>query len=162
VHFAPLGRAAIRAIALRELEALKQRPGMHQRGLEVDIDQSVVDWLVVNGYEPRYGARFLKRALERNVTTELASAVVRAGPTTGARFELTVRGARVIARPAFPSAAAPPERARVELPVGTMRARETLDAAALAVASRRSGPSPPRCWRVSSRREPSAARCSSA
>jgi len=90
VHFRPLTREHIRAIARRELAALGQRAGMKQRGLQLQIDEGVVDWLTAHGYDPKHGARFLRRILERHVTTAVARAVVQQGPAAGAVIELSV------------------------------------------------------------------------
>ncbi|MGE0480702.1 MAG: AAA family ATPase [Phycisphaerae bacterium] len=128
VHFHPLSREHMRAVALRELELLKRRSGIRQRGLRLEIDESVVDWLAVHGYDADYGARFLKRTVERDVTTALADAIVRQQPPAGATIELTVRAHKVTARWAEPAA---PRRADVTLPIGTVQSVRTLDAESL-------------------------------
>ncbi len=58
VHFKPLSRADVRTIAARELQSLKERIGFKRSGLELDVDESVLDWLAVHGYD-----RALRRAL---------------------------------------------------------------------------------------------------
>ena len=63
VHFHPLTRQDIRTIALRELEGLQQRAGLKRRGLALETDDGVLDWLVAHGYDPHYGARFLRRTM---------------------------------------------------------------------------------------------------
>lgn len=103
VHFHPLSRADIRTVALRELEQLRQRSGLEQRRIELEVDEAVLDWLAVNGYDPDYGARFLRRTIERHITTALADAIVREQAPPGSRVVLTVRNnaiaARIAARP---------------------------------------------------------------
>ncbi|HEX6737293.1 MAG TPA: AAA family ATPase, partial [Vicinamibacteria bacterium] len=54
VHFRPLTREEIRAIAQRELGGLAQRPGLKRRGLRLEVDEAVLDWLTLNGYDPHY------------------------------------------------------------------------------------------------------------
>jgi MoxR-like ATPase len=98
VHFRPLRRDHIRVIAERELGLLQERSGIRQRGLEVAVDDSVLDWLTVRGYHPDYGARFLRRLIEREVTSTLAEAIVRESARAGSRIELGIRGRRVFAR----------------------------------------------------------------
>jgi ATP-dependent Clp protease ATP-binding subunit ClpA len=83
VHFHPLKREHIRVIALREFERLKHRIGIRQRGFVVDCDESVVDWLALNGFDPDYGARFLRRVMEKNVSTAIADYIVRFAPAKG-------------------------------------------------------------------------------
>ncbi len=111
VRFYPLSRSDIRTIALRELEMIQNRPGFRQRGIDLEIDESVLDWVAANGYDPDYGARFLRRTIERHVTTELAETIVRESPPPGAGVQLTVRGNAIRAR--VQRAAPPPKSGAV-------------------------------------------------
>ena len=72
VPFAPLDRTTIRAIARRELDKVRSRDGIRHRRLELEVDPAVVDFLAECGYEPRYGARPLQRAIDRRLVTPLA------------------------------------------------------------------------------------------
>jgi ATP-dependent Clp protease ATP-binding subunit ClpA len=98
VHFRPLRRAEIRAIARRELSDLSAREGLRARGLKLDVDLDVLDWLVAHGYHPHFGARFLRRVIERSVVGTLAEFLVREMPPRGRRVGLCVRRDRVVAR----------------------------------------------------------------
>jgi hypothetical protein len=104
VHFQPLSRTDARRIAARELESLKERIGFKRSGMNLEIDDTVLDWLAVHGYDPRFGARFLRRTLERDVTSALADLLVRGKPASGAHALLTVRVGRVEARMIVPEA----------------------------------------------------------
>src|SRR5438046_5974086 len=95
LHFRPLSRADVRKIAARELESLKQRIGFKRTGIGLEIDDTVLDWLAVQGYDPRFGARFLRRTLERDVTGALAALLVRGKIASGARAVLNVRRDRI-------------------------------------------------------------------
>ena len=77
VPFSPLDRATIRAIARRELDKVRSRDGIRHRRLALDVDDAVVDFLADRGYEPRYGARPLQRAIDQGLTTRLAACVNR-------------------------------------------------------------------------------------
>lgn len=131
VHFHPLDRDHIRIIALREIEQLQQRAGLKMRGLTLEVDDSVLDWLTAHGYDARYGARFLRRALERNVTTAVAETIVRALPEAGSRIEVSVRGAKIVALVHSASEREREARTKVTVPVGTTQRGRTLDRAAL-------------------------------
>ena len=98
VHFDPLTREACRTIARWELERLRERMGLRRYGLNLSIDDSVLDWLAVHGYHPDFGARFMKRTIERNVTRVLAETIVRRQPPPGAQLEAVVRGHRIHCR----------------------------------------------------------------
>ena len=72
VPFAPLDRTTIRAIARRELDKVRSRDGIRNRRFALDVDPAVVDFLADCGYEPRYGARPLQRAIDRRLVTRVA------------------------------------------------------------------------------------------
>ena len=128
VHFHPLTRNHIRTIALRELEQLKQRVGFKQRRLFLEVDESVLDWITVHGYHPDFGARFLRRMIERHVTTAISDAIVRENPVTEDTIELSVRRNRIRAR-LLSKPLTPPTKLRqtVVLPVGTTKKIRNLE-----------------------------------
>ena len=72
--------ASIVTIQLKRLEAL-----LHDRGIKLALDQAARDWLAEAGYDPVYGARPLKRVIQRNLQNPLAGlileGVVRDGET---------------------------------------------------------------------------------
>jgi ATP-dependent Clp protease ATP-binding subunit ClpA/protein subunit release factor A len=141
VQFQPLSRPDVRLIAARELQSLKDRIGFKRSGLELEVDEAVLDWLAVHGYDPRFGARFLRRTLEREVTSTLAGLLVHGKSTDGARALLTVRRNRIEATliPRDPTASASPAVARreaVTLPRGTVTDTRTLDREALGQVAR--------------------------
>ncbi len=72
VPFAPLTRDEVRALAQRELGQVLMRSGITRRKVQVDIDRGVIDVLAEAGYDPKFGARPLKRAVERHILAPLA------------------------------------------------------------------------------------------
>ena len=125
VHFHPLSRATIRAIARRELAGLLDRQGLRGRDLRVEVDADVLDWLVAHGYHPHFGARFLRREMERDLVGPLATFIVGNGVADGETLILCVRGGRIEVRRAEPDALPAPEAAVV-------RVDRDVDAALLA------------------------------
>lgn len=77
VPFLPLEPATLRALARREWQKALLRDGLQQRPIEYQIADEVFDYLANKGWDPRYGARPLKRALEREVLLPLAEALNR-------------------------------------------------------------------------------------
>jgi len=128
VHFHPLSRNHIRTIALREIEQLKQRVGIRQRRLFLDVDESVLDWITVHGYDPDYGARFLRRMIERHITTAISDTIVRENPLPEDTIALSVRRNRIRARLLSKAKISPTKlRKTVALPVGTTKKIRNLD-----------------------------------
>jgi ATP-dependent Clp protease ATP-binding subunit ClpB len=70
VVFHPLARDQIRGIAEIQLGALKQR--LAERDLALELSPDFMDHLVAAGYDPVYGARPLKRAIQQLLENPLA------------------------------------------------------------------------------------------
>jgi ATP-dependent Clp protease ATP-binding subunit ClpA len=72
VPFAPLDRATATAVAQRELERMLARDGLTSENLVLELAGDVAGHLAALGYDRRYGARPLKRAIERTLLEPLA------------------------------------------------------------------------------------------
>jgi ATP-dependent Clp protease ATP-binding subunit ClpC len=72
VVFGQLAPLALRSIAAREISKILERDGITRRNLLVEIDDSVIDLVLEKGYSPLYGARPLKREIERLVVSPMA------------------------------------------------------------------------------------------
>ena len=70
VVFHPLGREHMTAIAEIQLNALRARLKDQELGLEISAE--AMEKLTEQGYDPVYGARPLKRAIQRNIENPLA------------------------------------------------------------------------------------------
>lgn len=73
VPFSPLAREVVRQIAERELNMLKERPGLKYADVRLEFDTEVIEHVCQLGYQPKYGARPLRRAIEQHVTVPLAN-----------------------------------------------------------------------------------------
>ena len=71
----PLANDVLHAIARRELSELDRREGILHRQLELEFSDGLVEEIVRRGEDRRYGARPIKRAIERHVLAPLAKAV---------------------------------------------------------------------------------------
>ncbi|MEZ6141419.1 MAG: AAA family ATPase [Zavarzinella sp.] len=72
ISFQPLQPESIVKITQRELGFVEKREGIAQRGLKINWHPDVVAMLAKNGFDIRYGARPLQRAIEREVISPLA------------------------------------------------------------------------------------------
>jgi ATP-dependent Clp protease ATP-binding subunit ClpA len=79
VPFAPLGADVIREIAGRHLSRLEGRDGIRHRGVALSVGDGVAAHLARAGFDARYGARPLLRAVERELLAPLAWALNRHG-----------------------------------------------------------------------------------
>ena len=87
VVFHPLQRQHMEGIAAIQIDALRHR--LADQGLSLAFEDSALQSLVEAGYDPVYGARPLKRVLQRRVENPLAKALLEG------RFS---EGGRIIAR----------------------------------------------------------------
>ena len=69
VVFHPLTRDELRQIVDVQLVRLRQR--LEERKIELDLTDKARDYLAQNGYDPSYGARPLKRLIQRELETTL-------------------------------------------------------------------------------------------
>ena len=72
VRFDALNAEAIARIAERELSKLHRRAGLAQRSVALEMTEPAVTWLTERGIDPRYGARPLKRCIERDLVAPLS------------------------------------------------------------------------------------------
>ena len=74
--FSPLRREHMAQIAQREIGRLYNREGLIERDLLLEVDDGVIDLLVERGFDPKYGARPLKRAVDSHLVLPLARALL--------------------------------------------------------------------------------------
>lgn len=87
IIFKKLQREHIYGIIDIQLERLKQR--MEVNSMKLDLDKPARDFLVDKGFDEKYGARPLRRALQKYVEDELAEEILKGNLLNGA----TVKGA---------------------------------------------------------------------
>lgn len=75
ITFQPLKRSEIKQIVVLRSQRLIDR--MAEKRMRLDLTESAVEFLAHVGYDPVYGARPVKRALQRELQTVLAKALLR-------------------------------------------------------------------------------------
>ncbi len=61
----------------RKLASLSKR--LADRGVKLDISNEAIQWLGERGYDPQFGARPLRRVIQRELADELAMAIIAGG-----------------------------------------------------------------------------------
>ncbi len=69
---------------------------LKEQGLTLDVSQDARDWLAQRGYDPLYGARPLKRLIQRNLEDQLADHVLRGEATKGAKLKVQPLGEELL------------------------------------------------------------------
>ena len=98
VPFLPLDQQTLRKIAQRELALLRRREGIRYRNVQVSFSDSVVAEIVRLGYEPQYGARPLKRAIEQHLLAPLSEALNQRSGDAPLRADIDLVGNRPTVR----------------------------------------------------------------
>ena len=91
IIFRSLDREELRQIVSLQVERLRQR--LEERKLELQLSEGASDWLANVGYDPVYGARPLKRAIQRELETPIAKAILGGRFSEGQRICVEVKAA---------------------------------------------------------------------
>jgi len=93
IVFRPLGREELVQILDLEMEKVRQR--LAARGLELKLTPEARDFLISQGYNPQYGARPMRRAVERYLEDPLAEHILR-GDLRGEVIEVRVENGQLV------------------------------------------------------------------
>ncbi|UUE09035.1 ATP-dependent chaperone ClpB [Dickeya zeae] len=96
VVFHPLGQAHITSIAQIQLQRLYKR--MEERGYTVSISDAALELLGKSGFDPVYGARPLKRAIQQMIENPLAQQILSGALVPGKAVTLDVENDTIVAR----------------------------------------------------------------
>jgi ATP-dependent Clp protease ATP-binding subunit ClpB len=89
ILFKPLTLEEITVIVDLLLADLNKR--LADRRVTVTLDKTAKEWAAEKGYDPVFGARPLKRFLQRNIETKLARALIGGQVAEGAEVKFTVK-----------------------------------------------------------------------
>lgn len=81
IIFRRLSKEALREIVDIRLNELQAR--LDDRGIHLDVDNAVRDWLATKSYDVRYGARPLNRLVSKSIGIALADLIIRGELGTG-------------------------------------------------------------------------------
>lgn len=90
IVFHPLGRDEIRSIVKLQLKLLQKQ--LIERGIEVDFAEEAIDHIASVGYDPAYGARPLKRVVQREIANSLATELLKENISEGDRIRVNWNG----------------------------------------------------------------------
>lgn len=96
IMFKPLTEANMASIAKLVLEELNKR--MEARELKLTVTDEALAYIAHNGYEPLYGARPLKRYIQKTVETMVARLILSDGLAAGDIIEITMEGDKLCCR----------------------------------------------------------------
>jgi ATP-dependent Clp protease ATP-binding subunit ClpB len=74
VVFKPLRREEIREVVT--LQLLRLQKALQPQGVVLDVSEAATDWLAVAGYDPQFGARPVKRVIQKQLLNELSKRIL--------------------------------------------------------------------------------------
>ena len=86
VLFKPLTMKEIERIVDLQLNLLRKR--LAERKIELELNETAKELLARRGYDPVYGARPLKRIIQRELETKLSRALLKGEITDNSRVEV--------------------------------------------------------------------------
>ena len=96
LEFDSLTREQIAAIVKLQLKDLQRRLADQEFSLEVD--DAAMEVLVKDGYDPAYGARPVKRAIQRDLENPIAKLIVQGKYVPGATIGVTAANGQIVIR----------------------------------------------------------------
>lgn len=95
--FHRLNRADMTGIVQIQLKRLNSR--LAERHIVLDLDDKALNWLADTGYEPMYGARPLKRLIQRELENPLAIAILEGEVKDDSTVAIRVRDGKLVINP---------------------------------------------------------------
>ena len=84
IVFEQLNKDDIKEIARRMLKTLRNR--VHDMGIELDFDDSAIEKISDEGFDPVYGARPLRRAIQSQIEDKLSEEMLDGSVTSGNKY----------------------------------------------------------------------------
>jgi ATP-dependent Clp protease ATP-binding subunit ClpB len=96
VVFHPLNTKNIREIV--KLQFSKIHMMLKEKGIETKLDDSALDLIVKRGYDPAFGARPLKRLLQKEIVNEIAKELIAGKLENGQNILISVKDNQIVFR----------------------------------------------------------------
>ncbi|MFK7810117.1 MAG: AAA family ATPase [Saprospiraceae bacterium] len=98
VPFNALNAKDIRQICLKELEEVKKREGFVKLNLSLDFTPALVDYISTIGFDKKFGARPLQRAIDQSVIGTVANWMLKNPGLEGQRIKVDFKEGQVQVR----------------------------------------------------------------
>jgi ATP-dependent Clp protease ATP-binding subunit ClpB len=74
IMFSPLTKEDIREIVNIQFQMIRKM--LEEQGIAISITESAIDWIVRSGFDPLYGARPIKRIMQRYIINQLSKEIL--------------------------------------------------------------------------------------
>jgi hypothetical protein len=89
-----LGRTELRQITELLLDQTKRR--LHAQDITLEVTEAAVDWLANRGYQPEFGARPLRRTIQRELDNRVSRMLLDGKLLSGQQLRVDVHGGELI------------------------------------------------------------------
>ena len=96
VTFDPLSKDDIRQIVRIQMDILRRK--LEDENVELSFTKAFEDDMVENGYDPEYGARPVKRLIQRELVNQLAKAILEGRIRKDSRIEVDCENGQTVLR----------------------------------------------------------------
>lgn len=96
IMFTPLSREEIREIVELQLSALNSM--LRNNNMQITYDAAVVDHISTAGFDPQYGARPLKRLIQKNILNMLSKSILSGDIPDSGRINLGIQDGEIVVK----------------------------------------------------------------
>ena len=96
IMFTPLKRSEIRDIVLLQIERVNR--ALENNGIQLEVTPRAVDWIAREGYDPQFGARPVKRVIQRDLLNDLSRQILSEQIARDGRVVVDVENGQVVFR----------------------------------------------------------------
>ena len=94
INFEPLKKETLLKVVDLQLNRLRQR--LEAKGIELEIDDDVLSLITELGYNPSYGARPLKRVIQKELESEIAKYILKGKYKEGSTIKIESKESKLI------------------------------------------------------------------
>ncbi|AAQ00127.1 MULTISPECIES: ATP-dependent chaperone ClpB [Prochlorococcus] len=88
IIFKSLKKEDLKKIVKLQIDKVKAR--LKDKGLEIELNEKVIDWIADKGYNPIYGARPIKRIIQTKLETKLAKMILKSKSEERSHYQLDI------------------------------------------------------------------------
>ena len=94
INFEPLKKETLLKVVDLQLNRLRER--LEAKGIELEIDDNVLSLITELGYNPSYGARPLKRVIQKELESEIAKYILKGKYKEGSTIKIESKESKLI------------------------------------------------------------------
>lgn len=94
IMFKPLDSGEIRKIVEIQFDQLRRM--LNNNGIELRITDPAIDWLAEKGFDPQYGARPVKRIIQKYLVNEISKQILQSAVSKEFPITIDVRGGEIV------------------------------------------------------------------